>query len=56
MVARYINGLSYTIQDELVIQRVTLVNEAYKLALRVEEKLSRHSKKRPIGRSSHTGD
>ena len=28
-VARYINGLSYAIQDELVIQHVTSVDEAY---------------------------
>jgi len=46
---RYINGLSYAVQDELVIQHVTSVDEAYQLALRVEEKLARRSKKRPMG-------
>ena len=51
-VARYINGLSYAIQDELVIQHVTSVDEAYQLALRVEEKLDRRSKKRPYERYS----
>lgn len=51
-VARYINGLSYAIQDELVVQHVTSVDEAYQLALRVEEKLNRRSKKRPYERYS----
>ena len=46
--ARYINGLSYAIQDELVVQHVTSFNEAYQLALRVEEKLNRRSKKDPM--------
>lgn len=40
--ARYINGLSYAIQDELVIQHMMIVDEAYQLALRAEEKLARH--------------
>jgi len=53
MAARYINGLSYAIQDELVIQHVTSVDEAYQLALRVEEKLARRSKKRPMGGSNY---
>lgn len=54
-VARYINGLSYAIQDELVIQHMTLVDEAYQLALRVEERLTCHSKKRPYHSYGHDG-
>lgn len=49
-VARYINRLSYAIQDKLVVQHVTSVDEAYQLALRVEEKLNRRLKKRPYER------
>lgn len=32
-----------------------MVDEAYELALRVEEKLARHAKRRPIRGSSHVG-
>ena len=53
-VARYINGLSYAIQDELVVQHLTSVDEAYQLALRVKEKLSRRTKKRPYEKYSRT--
>jgi len=52
---KYINGLSYAIQDELVIQHVTTVDEAYQLALRFEEKLARHSKKRLYEIYNHVG-
>eukprot|EP01018_Ginkgo_biloba_P034936 Gb_00235 [translate_table: standard] len=54
MIARYVNGLNFSIQDELVIQHVTTMDEAYQLALRVEEKLARHTKKRPMIGSNHT--
>eukprot|EP01018_Ginkgo_biloba_P033771 Gb_09537 [translate_table: standard] len=54
IVAIYINGLSYAIQDELVIQHLTSVDEAYQLALRVEEKLARRTKKRPYEKYSRT--
>eukprot|EP01018_Ginkgo_biloba_P022918 Gb_33052 [translate_table: standard] len=53
-VARYIKGLSYAIQDELVKQHLTSVDEAYQLALRVEEKLACRTKKRPYEKYSRT--
>ena len=41
VVARYINGLRYAIQDELSIVRIRIVGEAYQLPVKVEDKLSR---------------
>ncbi|KAH9322623.1 hypothetical protein KI387_017262, partial [Taxus chinensis] len=40
-VARYLNGLRLTIQDEIDILMPKSVEEAYRVALRAEEKLSR---------------
>ena len=41
MAARYINGLKFTIQDELSMHRVNSMEEAYHLALKAEEKQNR---------------
>lgn len=35
LAARYVNGLSYTIQDELALQSVDSMDKAYQLALKV---------------------
>lgn len=40
LTARYVNGLSYAIQDELALQSVDNMNKAYQLTLKVEEKLA----------------
>jgi hypothetical protein len=40
-VARYLNGLRYDIQDELSMLTIRTVEDAYQLALKAEEKLSR---------------
>jgi len=48
LVARYVNGLNYAIQDEIMMHYVRNVEEAYQLALKVEEKLARNSRKRPF--------
>ena len=40
-VARYVNGLSYAIQDEFNALNFHSVAEAYQVALRIEEKLLR---------------
>jgi uncharacterized protein YjbK len=40
-VCRYINGLSYEIQDEISMMTVRGVEDSYHIALKEEEKLSR---------------
>jgi uncharacterized protein YjbK len=40
-VARYLNGLRYDIQDELSMVTIRTVEDAYQMALKAEEKLSR---------------
>ena len=40
-VARYLNGLRYDIQDELSMLTICTVEDAYQMALKAEEKLSR---------------
>jgi hypothetical protein len=40
-VVRYMNGLRYNIQDKLIMLTITTVEDAYQLALKAEEKLSR---------------
>jgi hypothetical protein len=39
-VARYMNGLRYDIQDEMSMVTISMVEDAYQMALKVEEKLS----------------
>jgi hypothetical protein len=40
-VARYLSGLRYDIQDELSMVTIRMVEDAYQMALKAEEKLSR---------------
>jgi hypothetical protein len=40
-VARYMNGLRYDIQDEMSMVTIRMVEDAYQMALKAEEKLSR---------------
>ena len=40
-VARYINGLRYEIQDEIILLSLKTVEDAYQAALKAEEKLLR---------------
>jgi uncharacterized protein YjbK len=40
-VERYLNGLRYDIQDELSMVTIRTVEDAYQMALKAEEKLSR---------------
>jgi hypothetical protein len=39
-VARYMNGLIYDIQDEMIMVTIRMVEDAYQMALKAEEKLS----------------
>jgi hypothetical protein len=54
-VARYLNGLRYDIQDELSMVTLRTVEEAYQMALKAEEKLSRKQGQRGRGRSQLRG-
>jgi hypothetical protein len=54
-VARYLNGLRYEIQDELNLATIRMVEDAYQLALKIEEKLSRKQSQRGRGRSQPKG-
>jgi hypothetical protein len=54
-VARYLNGLRYDIQDELSMVTICTVEDAYQMALKAEEKLSRKKVQRGQGRSQPRG-
>jgi hypothetical protein len=54
-VARYLNGLRYDIQDELSMVTIHTVEDAYQMALKAEEKLSRKQGQRGRGRSQPRG-
>jgi hypothetical protein len=54
-VSRYINSLRYDIQDEINIVIVRAVEDAYKIALKVEEMLDRKQSQQNIGRSLNIG-
>ena len=49
MEARYINGLKFTIQDELSMHHVNSMEEAYQLALKAKEKQNRQYNQRNRG-------
>jgi hypothetical protein len=40
-VSRYMNGLRYEIQDEMSMMNIQMVEDAYQMDLKVEDKLSR---------------
>lgn len=53
--ARYVNGLKYSIQDEMSTHYFYIVDEAYRVSLKVEEKVNRKTqqelrRKSPQGR------
>jgi hypothetical protein len=54
-VVRYMNGLRYDIQDEMSMVTIQTVEDAYQMALKVEEKLSRKQSQRGRGRSQPRG-
>jgi hypothetical protein len=54
-VVRYMNGLRYDIQDEMSMMTLRNVEDAYQMALKAEEKLSRKQGQRGRGRSQARG-
>jgi hypothetical protein len=54
-VSRYMNGLRYDIQDEMSMKTIRTVEDAYQMALKVEEKLSRKLAQRGRGKSHPRG-
>jgi hypothetical protein len=54
-VSRYMNGLRYDIQDEMSMMTLGNVEDAYQMALKAEEKLSRKQGQRGQGRSQARG-
>jgi hypothetical protein len=54
-VAKYMNGLKYDIQDEMSMVTIQTVEDAYQMALKAEEKMSRKQGQRGEGRSQPRG-
>jgi hypothetical protein len=54
MVARYVNCLKFSIQDDLSMHRVCSMEEAYQLAFKVEEKKNRQFSQRNRGEKRGT--
>jgi hypothetical protein len=54
-ISRYINGLRYEIQDEINMMSVRIVEDAYHIALKAEEKLARKQSQKNRGRSPSKG-
>jgi hypothetical protein len=54
-VSRYMNGLRYDIQDEMSMMTIRTMEDAYQMALKAEEKLSRKQGERGPGRSQARG-
>jgi hypothetical protein len=54
-VARYMNGLRCDIEDEMSMATIRTVEDAYQMALKAEEKLSRKLAQRGRGRSQRRG-
>jgi hypothetical protein len=54
-VARYINGLRYDIEDKISMVTVKIVEDAYQIVLKEEEKLNRKKSHQNKGRSLNRG-
>jgi hypothetical protein len=54
-VAKYMTSLRYEIQDEMSMETIRMVEDAYQMALKEEEKLSRKKSQRDRGRSQPRG-
>jgi hypothetical protein len=54
-VARYMNGMRYDIQDEMSMVTIRMVEDAYHMDLKAEDKLSQKQNQRGRGRSQPRG-
>jgi hypothetical protein len=54
-VSRHMNGLRYEIQDEMSMVTIKNVEDAYQIALKVEDKLARKQGQRGRGGSQSKG-
>ena len=54
-VSRYMNGLRYEIQDEMIMVTIRNVVDAYQVSLKAEEKLARKQGQRGRCRSQRRG-
>jgi hypothetical protein len=54
-VARYINGLMYEIQDDIILLSPRIVEDAYQVSLKVEENLARKQSQNNRGTSLARG-
>jgi hypothetical protein len=54
-VSRYMNGMRYDIQDEMSMMIIRSVEDAYQMALKAEEKMSRKQGQRGQGRGQPRG-
>jgi len=52
-VARYLNGLKYSLQDELSLASPRTLEECYQLAMKVEEKLKMRKEKKSRGKGKN---
>ena len=55
-VSRYINGLSYEIQDEISMITMKTLEDAYQVSLMAEEKLARKQSQRNNRKSPNRGE
>jgi len=53
--AKYINGLRYNIQDEIILPSLKTIEDAYQAALKAKEKMLRKQSQRNRGKSSARG-
>jgi len=53
LMMRYVNGMNFTIQDEISMQQMRMMEEDCWLVLKAKEKLTRNVRKRPIAREAN---
>jgi uncharacterized protein YjbK len=54
-IARYINGMRYELQEDIIMMSVRTVEDSYQATLKAEEKLARKQSQRSRGKNSSRG-